>query len=574
MKKKRDFIWEYIIFLGVLGVIWIYGIGRLFGPIRFPDEFGYLAHGAEFVGYDWNEVSALHPYYSFGYSALLAILMKLFVDPVMLYRAAVTVNFLFLVLCFPILYRILGNLRVSGVQKGAVCSGTLLYSSFIAYGQTVLPEILLVFLFLAVILCAAEQFASPSWEKLAALTVLSSFLFLVHMRMVGVVLALWFVLVWKAVRKKKGRFSVAVSIFFLAAMTAAGLIYKQYYMGMVYGGKNIRLAVINDFSGQVEKLAGLASFQGLSSLAASFCGKMFYLGSATGGLVYWGILFFVETLVQKDREKRETALFILLSALFHIGLVSVFTINSQRVDNLIYGRYNEPLLPVFLAVGFYRMRSAQKLWKSFFFILCVQSILMFVVNGQIARDGAYGIYRHSIPAVSYALDFSKGHIFLFLRNVYLGGSILGFLITAALSLEKKKRGLLLTCTCFAFFQLVIGMKVCGQMNYEYNRENRSDIELAMALKDVAVLSERYDGQERRVVFLYSEVYGYVDLLQYCMGEVSVHVIRESGLNQGNVEDGDIVAVSRNDVFEEELEAKYHRVEESAHFKIYYNPGPF
>ena len=60
MKKgKAEAYMEFCFFLILLSV-YMHGIGKLFGPIRFPDEFGYWSHGARLLGYDWNEVSGIH----------------------------------------------------------------------------------------------------------------------------------------------------------------------------------------------------------------------------------------------------------------------------------------------------------------------------------------------------------------------------------------------------------------------------------------------------------------------------------------------------------------------------------
>lgn len=87
----------------------MHGIGKLFGPIRFPDEFGYWSHGARLLGYGWNEVSGIHPYYSFGYGMLMAPLLKWCSNPVVLYRIAVSINFILIVWCYVLLKKDFGN---------------------------------------------------------------------------------------------------------------------------------------------------------------------------------------------------------------------------------------------------------------------------------------------------------------------------------------------------------------------------------------------------------------------------------------------------------------------------------
>lgn len=56
MKKgKAEAYMEFCFFL-ILLTVYMHGIGKLFGPIRFPDEFGYWSHGARLLGYGWKRV--------------------------------------------------------------------------------------------------------------------------------------------------------------------------------------------------------------------------------------------------------------------------------------------------------------------------------------------------------------------------------------------------------------------------------------------------------------------------------------------------------------------------------------
>ena len=72
----------------------MYGIQGIFGFSLFPDEFGYWASAAGFLGYDFSEVCSISSFYSFGYSLILIPILKLFSDSIIAYRAAVVVNLL------------------------------------------------------------------------------------------------------------------------------------------------------------------------------------------------------------------------------------------------------------------------------------------------------------------------------------------------------------------------------------------------------------------------------------------------------------------------------------------------
>ena len=564
MKKgKAEACMEFCFFLILLSV-YMHGIGKLFGPIRFPDEFGYWSHGARLLGYDWNAVSGIHPYYSFGYGMLMAPLLKWCSNPVVLYRIAVSINFILMVWCYVILKKILGILFHAPVCPFmTLFSGqAVLYSSFMVYAQTTLPEILLVLLYLLLIVSVLMFFQKPSAYYMGAMAAISAGLYFVHMRTLGIGIALWLVLVWEAIRNKEIRAYVLTGALAYGILIIAGVGYKNSYMDEIYNVSGGSLAALNDFSGQIEKLGKLTTVKGMADFICSLGGKLFYLGSATGGLFYWGIMSVYSMTACGIRYKMAAARFILLSALFTLGIVSLFMIDTPRADGVIYGRYSEILLPILIGTGLTAMVHSPGLWKGSFGIICFQSVMMYLVNWKISSSGAYGIYRHSIPAVAYALEFSSNRVFAFTKNVYLGGVFFGLTMAGVLWIVRRRERFLYLAFVWAVIQWGLGMDVCSRMNYKYNRDNYQDIIIAEQIKDMA-------GEYERIVFLYSDGYGYVDLLQFCLKEIPVHVLKEQYGSIRAVTQQDIVVTSRWDIFSKELGQTYGMKRESAHFEVYY-----
>ncbi len=90
---RRAFFFQYLLlFVVLIFSIYQYSVHRLYGFSVYPDEFGYWASAAQWIGYDWSDVASLGYYYSFGYSLLLAPILMLFHDSIKAYRAAVFVN--------------------------------------------------------------------------------------------------------------------------------------------------------------------------------------------------------------------------------------------------------------------------------------------------------------------------------------------------------------------------------------------------------------------------------------------------------------------------------------------------
>ncbi len=110
--RRKCFFFQYLLLFAVLiFCIHQYSIHKIFGFSLYPDEFGYWASAAGWVGYDWSGAASIGSYYSFGYSLVLAPILKLCRDGVLAYRVAVTVNMLLQCICIGLLWGIFRRLH-------------------------------------------------------------------------------------------------------------------------------------------------------------------------------------------------------------------------------------------------------------------------------------------------------------------------------------------------------------------------------------------------------------------------------------------------------------------------------
>lgn len=71
---KKTFLKKNFFHIGILiclAIICLYPIRDLDFPAVLNDEFGYWANAVSFFGYNWKELIAETPYYSWGYSVWL-----------------------------------------------------------------------------------------------------------------------------------------------------------------------------------------------------------------------------------------------------------------------------------------------------------------------------------------------------------------------------------------------------------------------------------------------------------------------------------------------------------------------
>ena len=89
----------------------MYSIGHIYGFELIPDEFGYWTYASTLSGCDWSDIVSIGSYYSFGYTLILYPIFRLFKDSIYVYRTAVTINFMLMIIAYAVLMRIIMAFR-------------------------------------------------------------------------------------------------------------------------------------------------------------------------------------------------------------------------------------------------------------------------------------------------------------------------------------------------------------------------------------------------------------------------------------------------------------------------------
>ena len=102
--KKRvgaesAWLWKLVASM-VIATLVVVHIGNAYGVSLLADEFGYWGPAAVLNGYDWSGTLSNFPYYSFIYSLILYPIMALPVEITTMFRIALVVNALMLVVIF------------------------------------------------------------------------------------------------------------------------------------------------------------------------------------------------------------------------------------------------------------------------------------------------------------------------------------------------------------------------------------------------------------------------------------------------------------------------------------------
>ena len=338
----------------IIFVIFGYGIRKICCFTLFPDEFGYWASAAIWAGYDWKDLAGLGSYYSFGYGMLLFPLIKLIQDGILVYRAAVGLNMLLMCVSVILIQGIVRELfpERDPVHRTFISGAAVLYPSWIVYMQMTMTEALLMFLFVVITRILVMLLKRPRMLTAISLALILIYLYCVHMRTLGVVIACTAVIgIWGITEKNAKRPAL---FFFFTLLVAAGLAFhiKRYVIAEVFGQAEEYILKTNDYGSLWQKIREVFSFSGIIHFAMGIVGKIFYLGLAGFGFFYWALGWCIKNLSdRRKRIQRGIALFLLLSTVFEIVICTVYMVKKENIDSLIYGRYNDFLMPVLMSVG-------------------------------------------------------------------------------------------------------------------------------------------------------------------------------------------------------------------------------
>ena len=454
---------EWFVLAAMVAVIIFCGTYRLTEvgqPIMNPDEFGYWANSAYFMGLDWSPSVQVIGYYSYGYSLLLVpirILTKIFDwDWRQKYQAMVVVQSFMLTGIFlmsvKICKRYLSDLH--WFVQDLLCLVMVLYPSYMIYAHMTSTETTLFFMFWVYLYILMRLTDYPTMRNHVGFAFASFYMYTVHQRALPMIIAaimtvfsirllkvnklshvggffltmflcncvhsaikgklqndlykaadpagmqeifgyvfnkktlilivaiaFIFLLLW-LIEHGRGRIALALGIFVL--VTGVAYMIKNFaFIEAEAGDTEWRMAA-NDFAGQIWRIRDILTIEGFLRFLISIAGKWFYIATASGLVICFGIWYlgghFIKKSIQgiskisyiwkkNDEENLEpiscnrSAIWLWGAFLAWLGIfgISAFAMSGiGRIDNLIYGRYQEFAVGILLLYGFYSLIKDRK----------------------------------------------------------------------------------------------------------------------------------------------------------------------------------------------------------------------
>ena len=572
----------YLIFIIlIIFGIFQYGINKILGFTLVPDEFGYWSSAAKAVGYDWSAVASLGSYYSFGYSFILVPVLKIFQDGVAAYRAAITINMLLMCAAVFLMLGIIKKIfpETDEIKRILVSGIAVLYPSWIFYMQMTMTEALLIFLFVltAYLFISLVQKIQIATALMLALSLV--YLYCVHMRTVGILiacaitLALWMLME----RPKLKKVLVFWGALFLFGALAVWL--KQNTITEVFSNAEAEVLNGNDYGGQWGKIQQIFTIQGSLQFIKETAAKIFYLGLASFGVFYWGIGFTVKesfSLIRKSIKRKKgsvtewTALFLLLSAVGEILISSIYMYQSKAIDALIYGRYDEFVVPVFLLIGLIEMSKSRRLFRITAVFGGVSGMLVPMLLNMIKQGNMEGLRGYMIPGVSYLLQEDKLNVSLFFRNTWMLAFGMMLMTAFLVWLSRKKRSTVWILAGILVIEIFAGLQISHHYIYPVNDSNFMDICIAEEIENKIV-------PESRVAYLDENKPEYIDFIQMQLGKTSIEIISEEELimEDGRITwpeyDEKLFLIAYFDTqYVDELDKLFNKCVKANTFYLYYN----
>ena len=573
-KIKKEHIFLIFIIL-IIFCVFQYGIQKICGFTMYPDEFGYWASAAEAVGYDWSEVASLGSYYSFGYSLLLIPLLKLFSGGVSAYRAAIAVNMILMCASVFLLCNIMNRMfpEIDKVKRVFVSGIAVFYPPWVFYMQMTLAEALLLFLFTVLTSLFVSFIQKPRVMTAVVLGGLLVYTYCVHMRSVGVAIACVITLFfWGISNPAKRKIMLAT----LGVVAVAGLIMavvKRNVIISVFSGVDAETLAINDYASQMWKMKQILTLHGFRTFLKEIVAKLFYLGMASFGIVYWAIAWSVKEVyglikeaVSKDVNtsdvKRWMAMFLLLSLIGEILICSIYMHGSGKIDCLVYGRYNEFLVPVLIITGIAAMLRSRRIWQGTFVIGILSAGMLLPILSVIEEENLEGIRGYFIVGISYLINENDFEPQSFFRNTWILGVILMIITAEVICIARRYKDMGWLLGIIIIMEIVLGLIVSSNYTYKVNRTSFIDLAIAEEIiKD--------SNDKTRVTYLDEGAPEFIDFQQMQLPDLPIHVIKGDAAGQKE-KLGDFLIVCYDTKQKDELERIYDSYIKTNTFILYFN----
>ena len=385
------------------------------------DELGYWGSAAYLAGYDWSSVvTANAGYYSYGYSLILALILRLFAAGGHAYQIAILFNGL-LCVCSYLLAIYVGCYFIGKEKKQYVVVFAFMVSM---YGNNITQscfawsETVLIFLFWAIVSIFISIQHKYSFIKVLLLCITLVYMFLVHTRTIGIMIAgfLGIILVFIKNRRENSRKKIIQCVFVVcifAILLLGGEFVKKIIKTEVW--KVLPDAYLaNTSSVLIGDTIRKFSINGIVEIIKTFLNRFFYWGSVSYFFIFVCIKEICVKIYNniKKGEWNIVFFFLILAMLGNFGVLSLTLSFQGSYQALLYGRYADIMIGPFFLIGILLFMVNDKVKKravvlELFIYEVLQLILFYNANSiEITRD--YFVANCNVDFYKYWIETDNG----------------------------------------------------------------------------------------------------------------------------------------------------------------------
>ncbi len=449
---------------------------KMYGPVIFADEVGYLGNARFLSGISHMPDMLTCTFYHFGYSLFLIPSFVLFKNPEHIYQCALWTNSIIITAAFVLMYYFLRSIfKLSSKNAMVIAFTTSCYPAFFLQSVFAWVECLFITAFIACIIFLYQMLKHKNlkWNFIFGIT--CSFLYTIHPRASVVVLLgiiLYIVLFILKIQNIKNTIVGLLSILSVLILTN---IINGIIIDAGYSYTNTH-NYLNIFNGIV---ASILNTKGILRFLTEIIGQFWYLSVSSYGLFILGLIIIIQCIfsIRKKGLKGNdelalfvTLIFLLLSGIFILISSSILMqkLDSEgRVDRLIFGRYNEGFLPLFICIGltfFVKEKNSQYKNASFCImiplLISIAGFTLVLVYGSEVLSGSFNFLN----------AFGIYHWIRILKGLDVGTvSLIAILIFLIACIFKRKIPLLV----FLMFISVFSFSIYKNFKYHKRTLNRS-----------------------------------------------------------------------------------------------------
>lgn len=390
------------------------------------DEIGYWGNGAYIAGYDWSSVVSTYAgYYSYGYSLIIAVLLKTLGNAHIAYQAAIVINALFnsgsLLLANYVGIKYFGwNKKYYVLITSIIAS---IYVNNITQSNCAWTECELIFLYWCLVALFLSLNTNYNFFKVMAIVIVSIYMYCVHNRTAGIVIASAATIGLFAFTRKVPKKDLLALSAIASVIIGIEIICKMGIKQNVYINKS-DTDLVNTYTAAAPWLISkFQSLYGIIDLVKTFLNRFLYFGITTFGVFWVFCVYGVRQIFISVLKKKIDCFlfFVILSVLGIFGVMTLQLSQSGSYQALLYGRYQDIVMgPSFLMGMLYLISGLvdSKFIKRYVLAAPIVMWLLMIVCKSIPIYSDYFVTNCNTSLYKFWVGTDQGgykfeHIFLY-----------------------------------------------------------------------------------------------------------------------------------------------------------------